>query len=270
MSMTPSLPSLLPPRSLAPGVSAFFTTRQGGVSGPPWGLAEGAKGGLNLGDHVGDDPQAVRANRQRLAEVLPSAPLWLRQVHGVEVFEAGASFPVEAPIADAAFTREAGKVLAVLTADCLPVLVADSQGRAVAVIHAGWRGLAAGVLEATFKRLHERLPEATWVAWLGPAIGIDAYEVGADVRSAMLDSAPSIADPRAVEHAFRPGRAIGKWHFDLAHWARLHLQAMGVVVLPQDSWCTAADPARFWSYRRDGVCGRIAGCIWIQPSLERI
>lgn len=231
-------------------VQAVVTTRSGGVSGGPYAS-------LNLAQHVDDDPSAVRRNRQllRAALALPSDPVWLQQVHGTVVVEAGAAST--GVTADAAWTGTAGVVCAVLTADCLPVLFCNRPGTHVAVAHAGWRGLAGGVLEATVAALVAAGASAdSLLAWLGPAIGPENYEVGADVRDALLR-----VDP-AAEAAFRV-HGPGHWRLDLYAAARLRLSRVGVIAVSGGDYCTVADPGRFYSYRRDRVTGRQATLVWL-------
>lgn len=225
-------------------VKAFITTRAGGSSIGPYA-------GLNLGLRTDDDPLVVEANRRRLRAALPGEPKWLRQVHGCDVVDADALAGI--PEADAAVARSANTVCAVLVADCIPVLLADRAGSAVAVAHAGWRGLARGVLERTMERL-DRPPEEL-LAYLGPGIGPGAFEVGADVRDAFL-----AGDARA-EAAFRP-RSPGKWMADLFLLARQRLARCGVTRIHGGDLCTHSDPRRFYSYRRDGATGRMAALIW--------
>lgn len=226
-------------------VRAVVTTRQGGVS-------EGAWASMNLGLHVGDRREAVTCNRARLRERLPAEPAWLEQVHGADVVDAEC---VRAPArADASVARRAGTVCAVMTADCLPVLLCDTAGRVVAAAHAGWRGLAAGVLEATVA--HMKVAPATVIAWLGPAIGPQAFEVGEEVRSTL------VAADAAAARAFVPADGQGKWLADLYLLARLRLARAGVSQVHGGQWCTHADPVRFYSYRRDGVTGRFASLVW--------
>jgi YfiH family protein len=210
---------------------------------------------LNLGDHVGDDPGAVAANRELLAQALrlPAEPRWLQQVHGTRVVDAAG---ITAPVAaDAAYAREPNVVCAVLTADCLPVLLCDLGGRVIAAAHAGWRGLAAGVLERTVTAM--RVPGSELLAWLGPAIGVVAYLVGDEVRDTFLAHDPAAAA------AFRPG-AGGGWHADLYLLARQRLQSHGVNAVYGGEFCTFQEAARFYSFRRDGVTGRMASLIWLQ------
>jgi YfiH family protein len=231
-----------------PGVRAAVTTRAGGVS-------TGAYASLNLGDHVGDDPDRVTENRRRLqtALSLPEAPRWLAQVHGSRVLR----LPAEAAgDGDGAVTETAGVVCAVLTADCLPVLLARRDGSAVGVAHAGWRGLAAGVLANAVGMLGG--PPAAMLAWLGPAIAAPAYEVGADVHDALIG-----ADPR-LEAALSVN-AAGRWQADLMLAARLALGAAGVTAVYGGGLCAYSDP-RFFSHRRQAPCGRMAALIWRDPS----
>lgn len=234
-----------------PGVHALTTLRHGlGVSAPPFDH-------FNLGARCGDVPEAVAENRRQLESALqlPAAPRWLRQVHGVKVaVEPGD----DEPQADAAVTRTPGTVLAILTADCLPVVLAAKDGAEIAAAHAGWRGLAAGVLEATVAAM--RTPPAGLVAWLGPAAGPQAYEIGAEVRAAFVERDPGAA---AAFAATRPGH----WRVDLYALARRRLAAAGLAIdaIHGGGRCTISDPARFFSHRRDGRSGRMATLAWIAP-----
>lgn len=232
-----------------PGVRALCTTRHGGVSAAPWDS-------LNLGDHVGDSPTAVAENRRRLGELLPAEPVWLNQVHGTTCLTLPDTrhAPNPPPVADAACTRDPGVVCAVLTADCLPLLLCDAAGSVVAAAHAGWRGLAAGIIEATVTAM--QLPGARLLAWLGPAIGPDSFEVGDEVRATFVAHDPAAAA------AFTP-RPGGKWHGDLYRLARQRLAATGVTAVHGGKACTLRDADRYYSYRRDGVTGRMASLIWI-------
>jgi hypothetical protein len=251
-------PGIVPDWPVAPGVRAFVTTRAGGVSTGAFGLHGGVAGGLNLGDHVGDDAAAVRENRARLAASLPGPVCWLQQVHGIAVHDADGPCPEAPPIADAAVTTRAGTVLAIMTADCLPILLADAQGRAVGAAHAGWRGLAAGVAEATVDALRDRVgADARLQAWLGPAIGPAAFEVGDEVRQAFCDL------DAAAAAAFAPGAAAGKWWADLYSLARLRLAARGVTEVGGGTFCTVTEAARFYSHRRDRPSGRLASLVWL-------
>ena len=229
-----------------PGVFSRMTTREGGISRAPWAS-------LNLGDHVGDDPRHVAENRARLRRQLPAEPFWLQQVHSANVVEAGSGM-IEA---DAAFSRRSGCVCSVLTADCLPVLFCDRAGSVVAAAHAGWRGLARGVLEATVTAM--QVPPAEILAWMGAAIGPQAFEVGDDVRQAFVSRHAEAAI------AFRPASAAasGKWLADMYQLARIRLQHAGVSSIYGGGRCTFSEADHFYSYRRDGVTGRMASLIWL-------
>jgi polyphenol oxidase len=233
-----------------PNVGAAMTTRAGGVS-------QQSYHSLNLGAN-GDDPAHVAENRRRLRAALdlPGEPVWLRQVHGVQVVDAARVKAGDAPEADASFTTEPGVVCAVQAADCLPVLLCDDAGTVVAAAHAGWRGLCAGVLEATVRALPAR-PDAL-MAWLGAAIGPQSFEVGAEVRDAFV-----AVDPAAAA-AFAPGRAEGKFMADLYALARQRLAAAGVLRVSGGGLDTLREPGRFFSYRRDGRCGRMAALAWLE------
>jgi polyphenol oxidase len=230
-------------------VRAAFTLRSGGVSAPPFDT-------LNVGAHVGDLAERVDENRARVraALSLPHEPCWLEQVHGRGVVQIRAAAPDIPPRADAAIARERGAVAVIQVADCLPVLLAAADGSCVAAAHAGWRGLSAGVLEATVERL--ATDPRSLIAWLGPAIGPQNFEVGAEVREAFL------AHDRAAAVAFRANER-GRWQCDLMALARQRLQQAGVRQVFGGEWCTYADRARFFSYRRDGQCGRMAALIWL-------
>ncbi len=228
-------------------VHAFVTTREGGVSAPPYDS-------LNLGDHVADKPSAVAENRRRLITEsgLPTPPKWLTQVHGRATADpALATSPGEA---DAAVTDRPRTPCAVLTADCLPLLACNGNGDQVAAIHAGWRGLLDGVIEAGLDAFHAR---DSLLVWLGPAIGPDAFEVGDEVRQAFVDG------DAAAASAFRPGETQGKWLADLYALARQRLTPYQPSFIGGGEYCTFCDP-RFYSYRRDGVTGRFASVIWFE------
>jgi len=241
---------------LPANVNALATTRVGGVSLAPYDDGEGG-GGLNLGFHVGDDPVLVMQNRTRVEARLQGQPAWLVQVHGVAVVDATTVGP-EAPVADASFATRAGAVCAIMTADCLPVLFADMAGKVVGGAHAGWRGLAAGVLGETVKAMRAAgAGEIT--AWLGPAIGPTAFEVGEDVRGVFVDTVPGA---QAAFVAY-PGRA-GKYLADMNALAKLMLAADGVTRVWGGEHCTVTEAERFYSYRRDGVTGRQASLIWLK------
>jgi len=233
-----------------PWVHACCTTRGGGVS-------TGVYGTLNLGDHVGDAPGRVARNRAllRTALALPAEPLWLNQVHGCTVVRTGGR--VARPAADAVIACRPESVCAVLTADCLPLLICDRQGRRAAAVHAGWRGLAAGVIEATLSALGASCEDL--LVWLGPAIGPAAFAVGGEVRAAFLAVNPEVTS------AFQAGPG-GKWFADLFALARHRLARAGVTQVYGGTDCTYSDPERFFSYRRDGVTGRMASLIWIAGS----
>lgn len=236
---------ILPAWSAPGNVRALMTTRTGGVSRAPWAS-------LNLGDHVNDDPAHVAVNRARVRQRLPEEPGWLRQVHSARVVDAGAAPQQEA---DACFTRTPGRVCAVLTADCLPVLFCDRAGSVVAAAHAGWRGLAGGVLEATVAAM--AVPPGDILAWMGAAIGPAAFEVGDDVRAAFFAQHPETAT------AFVPQGAPGKWLADIYALARIRLAHAGVTAVHGGGRCTFTESETFFSYRRDGVTGRMASAIWL-------
>jgi YfiH family protein len=246
--------------ALPANVGALATTRLGGVSEGPYDDARGG-GGLNLGLHVGDDPAAVQENRARLQALLPGRPAWISQVHGVDVVDAGtvaAGQPVR--VGDASITAEPGVVCAILTADCLPVLFADLGGKVVGAAHAGWRGLAGGVLGTTIAALRAE-GAGEIVAWLGPAIGPERFEVGQDVRGSFAAALPG-TDLGAAFAPF-PGRP-GKFLADIFTLARLMLARDGVTQVAGGTSCTATERERFYSYRRDGVTGRQASLIWLK------
>lgn len=275
-----------------------------------------APGGLNLGIHCGDDPAAAHENRQRVEAIIGQPISWLKQVHGIRVLDldetspdtdasrgtnrhapsqnlqthvqgtsASADMspatdtPVSEPEADAQITTRPGIALAVQVADCLPVLLADRQGRVIGAAHAGWRSLAGGILQATVQKMRQKVPNADIVAWLGPCIGPAVFEVGDEVRAAFIAAAqymathlqgrpPEQEDAQCTtraESAFQPGRKPGKWLANLPELARQHLHALGITDIHTAGACTFSDPARFWSYRRDQTCGRMAGLIWIKP-----
>ena len=260
---------LTPDWPAPPGVHAVFTTRQGGVSVAPWDS-------MNLGDHVGDAPAQVAANRALLGQAMGAKPVFLQQVHGTAVLLLDGETP-QGLAADAAMSSQRGLACTVMVADCLPVLFAHSDGSAVAAAHAGWRGLAGqqgkGILEQTFEDFRALAQSGraqaaiNTIAWLGPCIGPTAFEVGAEVRAAFVEG-----DPQAA--ACFTSLAAGKYLADLAGLARLRLQALGVTqVYGNDGtppWCTVGNASRFFSHRRDagvggngfGTTGRMATCIW--------
>lgn len=263
-----------PDWQVSPRVRALITTRDGGVSEGPYGRwQDGVElpGGMNLGLHTGDDPAHVAANRARLLALAgQSGAAWLEQVHGAQIVHAdevidaapGAAVPVQA---DASVTACANAVCVVMVADCLPVLLCDAQGRAVGAAHAGWRGLSAGIVEQTAARVAALAGGATHElhAYLGPAIGPQAFEVGADVRDAFLDTAP-LSEHHDTRQAFAAiDGAPGKFLADLYALARLRLVRAGVAHMSGGTACTVAEHARFYSYRRDRVTGRMAAAIWL-------
>lgn len=240
------MPFIYPDWPAPANIRALVTTRAGGVSQPPYDS-------FNLGGHVGDDPAAVAANRALLREHCPSEPKWLNQVHGVVVASAGnLSGPVDA---DASVAFKPGTVCAVLTADCLPVLFCNRAGTAVAAAHAGWRGLASGVLEATVRAMKADPSEI--LAWMGPAIGPQAFEVGNEVREVFVGDLPD------AQAAFKSG-APGKWLADIYTLARLRLARAGVTAVYGGGLCTLTDAGRFYSFRRDKITGRMASLIWME------
>ncbi len=226
-------------------VKSLQTTRMGGASSPPYAS-------LNLGSHVGDHPLTVARNRMLLAPLLPSEPVWLNQVHGNTVADAGHAGCL--PEADASVTTHPGAVCVVMTADCLPILLCDEQGSVVGAAHAGWRGLCDGVIEATVSAM--KVPAPTLMAWLGPAIGPNKFEVGDEVRAGF------VAQQQQAETAFVAG-AEGKWMANIYVLARLRLRALGISRIYGGELCTYSDPERFYSYRRDGATGRMGSFIWL-------
>ena len=254
---------LIEPQSFVDGVCAFATTRLGGVS-------QGRFSEFNLGTHVGDDAHTVWRNRQMLLQALPSEPFWLDQVHGTVVIDADNSIDSSTPCADASYTMTPGKVLAILTADCLPVVIADRSGTIVGVAHAGWRGLHGGVLEALLAGMRQRVDRgadgtdcsdgggSTYCAWLGPCIGPQSFQVGQDVYDAFV----------ALQHDFSrffrtDVSAPQKWHCDLPGLATAILKSQGVDSVVWSGDCTVRDPSRFFSYRREGQTGRMATLAWL-------
>jgi polyphenol oxidase len=240
---------LVPDWPAPPEVRALSSQRRGGVSAAPFES-------LNLGVHVGDSAESVAENRRRLSAAarVPTEPAWLSQQHGTNVLDLDG--PHDAPAgADASFTHRGGRVCAILTADCLPVLLASDSGAGVAAAHAGWRGLAAGVIEATVRALS--LPPESLLAWIGPGIGPAHFEIGAEVREELLR-----ADPQA-EAAFEPN-ARGRYLADLAALARGRLERLGVARIYGGDACTYAAPEDYFSHRRDGRTGRQASLIWLE------
>lgn len=236
---------IVPDWPAPPNVRALQTTRRDGVSAAPYDS-------LNLGAHVGDNPLAVARNRELLNHLLPSEPVWLEQVHGTGVVNADmAGCRVRA---DACIARHRGSVCVVMTADCLPVLLCDAQGTVVGAAHAGWRGLCDGVIEATVRAM-EVAPQSL-MAWLGPAISREAFEVGDEVRAAFVAAQPQAAS------AFIPGQP-GKWFADIYALARMRLNALGIAQIYGGGHCTYREREKFFSYRRDGATGRMGTFVWL-------
>jgi YfiH family protein len=218
----------------------------GGRSTGPWAS-------LNVSEAAGDDPARVAENRALLGEMLPRPPQWMRQVHGSEVHVRGTG-TARVPVADAQVSFATNEVCAVLTADCLPVFLADRHGEGVGMAHAGWRGLCGGVLHHAVEAM--RMPAQRLQAWLGPCIAGPCYEVGPEVRSAFVEAEPG------TKAAFTP--AAGRWRLDLSGAARIILQSLGVTDITGADVCTACDAERFFSHRRDGTTGRMAHVIWLE------
>jgi polyphenol oxidase len=240
---------IVPDWPAPPTVRALFTTRNGGASAGPYAS-------LNLGDHVGDNPLNVEKNRNLLREVLPSGPTWLKQVHGPTAIDVDNDSCVAPCIGDGAFSRRPGNVCVVIVADCLPILLCDQSGTMVCAIHAGWRGMAEGVIERTLSEIGTE--NMRMMAWLGPAIGPSHFEVGDEVRRAFMK------DDAKAATAFTPHpRDDAKWFADLFLLARQRLAKAGVDQIYGGGQCTFSDPSRFFSYRRDGTTGRMAGLIWL-------
>jgi polyphenol oxidase len=270
---------LIPDWPAPPTVRALQTTRSGGNSSAPYHS-------LNLGTHVGDAPLVVARNRNALNTLLPSEPVWLEQVHGTSVANADAANCRK--IADACIATQRGAVCVVMTADCLPILLCDTQGTVVAAVHAGWRGLAAGVIEATVSAMqtttHENLSRKNLarenaaqslqlMAWLGPAISQTAFQVGAEVREIFVAQNPDATAAFTPSPQRREGWGEGasgkhsatqKFHADLYALARLRLQALGITQIYGGNRCTYRESDTFFSYRRDGVTGRMATFIWLE------
>lgn len=243
---------LVPDWPAPPNVKCLMTRRTGGVSQAPWTS-------FNLGDHVGDDLAHVAANRAILRRSLPAQPGWLKQVHSARVVDlqkVDFQKPDADLEADASFTRQPAQICTVLTADCLPVLFCDRAGTVVAAAHAGWRGLADGVLEATVAAM--QVPPAEVLAWMGAAIGPQAFEVGDEVRQVF------VAQHAEAPAAFVPQPLPGKWLADIYQLARMRLEQVGVQAIYGGGHCTYQEADSFYSYRRDGVTGRMASLIWLE------
>ncbi|MGJ7533552.1 MULTISPECIES: peptidoglycan editing factor PgeF [Variovorax] len=245
---------LVPDWPAPPNVRAVCTTRDGGVS-------RGRYESLNLGDHVGDELAHVTENRNRLRMAIGARPVFLQQVHGTGVVALDAAQDVvrDGAAADACTATATGLACTIMVADCLPVLFTDEAGHRVAAAHAGWRGLAGGVLEQTAKAFKAD-GAARVIAWLGPCIGPKAFEVGPEVKAAFEAHAPEAAS------CFRPAPAPGKWLADLPALARQRLRTVGIEAVHgndgSDGWCTVGNPSRFFSHRRDGISGRFAALVW--------
>ena len=244
---------LVPEWPAPPNVRALCTTRDGGVS-------TGRYESLNLGDHVADDAAHVAENRRRLQQAIGTRPVFLQQVHGTGLVSLDEAMP-DGTVADACTATTSARACTVMVADCLPVLFTDERGHRVAAAHAGWRGLAGGVLEQTVRAFAQDDGGASrLMAWLGPCIGPKAFEVGAEVKAAFEAQSPEAAS------CFTPAAGEGKWLADLPALARQRLRAAGVASLhgndSGDAWCTVAQPSRFFSHRRDGVSGRFAALVW--------
>jgi YfiH family protein len=248
-SATAPATALVPEWPAPARVRAAFTLRSGGVSAAPYDT-------LNLGAHVGDDPECVHENRARVRELLQltAEPAWLEQVHGTDVVEVGVAAGGSVRPADGVIARERNAVAVIQVADCLPVLFASADGAVVAAAHAGWRGLAAGVLESTVRRVG--VDPSRLLAWIGPGIGRRHFEVGEEVRTAFVAHDPAAA------RGFHPN-SRGRWQCDLVLLARQRLHRAGVTEVFGGQWCTYEDRSRFFSFRRDGRCGRMAALIWL-------
>ena len=240
-------------------IHALVTTRQGGISFAPYDS-------LNLGDHVGDESARVIANRQLLRKYLPAEPIWLKQTHSIQVStpDSRSQFSSKPYEADAAVTNIPEEVLAIMTADCLPVLLSNDDGTVIGAAHAGWRGLCDGVLENTVSemlKLSNQTSAINFMAWMGPAIGPESFEVGEDVVGRFQEC--GLHD---MQHCFLPiPNKPGKYLADLYQLARDRLKRVGVISISGGDLCTVLDQEQFFSYRRDGVTGRFASLIWISP-----
>lgn len=243
---------LVPEWPAPPNVRALCTTRDGGVSA-------GRYDSLNLGDHVADDAAHVAENRRRLQQAIGTQPVFLQQVHGTGVVSLEDAVR-DGTAADACTSTTAARACTIMVADCLPVLFTDERGHRVAAAHAGWRGLAGGVLEQTVRAFAQDGDAPRLMAWLGPCIGPKAFEVGPEVKAAFEAQSPEAAS------CFSPAPSEGKWLADLPALARQRLRAVGVESLhgndSGDAWCTVAQPSRFFSHRRDGISGRFAALVW--------
>lgn len=244
-----SLNFIVPAWPAPANVKAIQTTRMGGVS-------QGVFASFNVGDHVGDDFDSVEQNRARVLDQQPGVlPIWMQQVHGVDVLNADTTDALRISVADAAVCQQSKRACVVMTADCLPVLFCDRAGTVVAAAHAGWRGLCNGVLENTVKAM--ACPVEHILAWLGPCIGPNAFEVGDEVKAAF------VFRDLAASGAFVSCKTQGKWLANLPMLAKQRLARVGVHAVYGGEWCTYTDSARFFSYRRAGKTGRMASLIWL-------
>lgn len=255
----PASISFITPNWPAPkNVKALQTTRLGGVSVAPYS-------NLNLGAHVQDDPMAVAKNRQLLSPYLPSEPVWVNQVHGVDVIDAATSTCLQN--ADASLTTKPNVVCVTMTADCLPLLLCDKRGTVVAAVHAGWRGLCDGVIEAAVNKM--QVSPSDVLVWLGPAIGPDAFEVGSDVREQFIEKDSQAA---LAFKSINNQDSKGKWLCNLYLIAQQRLNNIGVTQVygasVNEDFCTYTDEARFFSFRRDNVTGRMASMIWFESNAD--
>lgn len=241
-------------------IRAFSSTRGGGVSKAPFDS-------LNLGRYVDDEFEAVSENRARLRALLPAEPVWLKQVHGTRVWDADQALPVAVIEADAAVTTKSNTVLTIMAADCLPVLISSSDGRVIGAAHAGWRGLLGGVLENTVDAMlvkANKTDASQYLAWLGPAIGSEAFEVGEDVYRAFLDCAQTHSLPSLAGAFVAVDGKPGKYRANLYQLARQRLASKGLSHIYGGEFCTVRDQTYFFSHRRDGQSGRFAAFIWRQ------
>lgn len=236
-------------------IKALFTTCKGGINRDSYSIY----GGFNLGDHVGDDPNVVQKNRAQLYQYLPQEPRWLTQVHKNRPVWVDTISSDGRPEGDAAISRHNGVVCAILVADCLPVFLCDEAGSVVAIAHAGWRGLASGIIENTIQEMRQHSKSKQIIAWLGPAIGPQYFEVGKEVRSIFIQSDSQSAN------AFTETGKHGKYYADLFQLARQRLAKTGVDQVSGGELCTFSDVDRFYSYRRDGQTGRMAALLWMTP-----
>jgi YfiH family protein len=249
---------LAPNWPASPQIGAFCTTRAGGVSKAPFGS-------LNLGRYVNDEALAVSENRARVRALLPAEPVWLRQVHGTRVWDADLAHTEAIIEADAAVTTKTNTVLTVMAADCLPVLITGPEGKVIGAAHAGWRGLVGGVLENTVDAMQAKtgLSDAgQYLAWLGPAIGPMAFEVGEEVLAAFHEHAQEHALPSPSEAFIAIDNKPGKYWANLYQLARQRLQSKGLTHIYGGELCTVRDQTDFFSHRRDGLSGRFAAFIW--------